>query len=65
MAEGDAKTSSTSEGYEMNDHRARDALLIQIGALRLTASGRFAIMVIAIPAAGVLALVAGHYCGFW
>ena len=32
---------------------------------RRCASGRFAIIVLAIPAAGVMALVAGHYCGLW
>jgi hypothetical protein len=45
--------------------KPEDKVVVEIGRFRLTASGRFAIMVIAIPTAGVMALVAGHYYGLW
>jgi hypothetical protein len=42
-----------------------NSVVVEVGGIRLTASGRFAIMVTAIPAVGIMAIVAGHYFGLW
>jgi hypothetical protein len=49
----------------MNPPKHEEAVVIEIGPLRLTASGRFAIVVMAVPTVGLVALLAGHYYGFW
>jgi hypothetical protein len=50
---------------DVRPRKSEDRLVVEIGGFRLTVTGRFATTVIAIPATGVMALVAGHYCGLW